>query len=181
MANQPRVARVLVILLISMTVCTTVLMLLSNNPPSAGPFCLASYYNLGSVEKAVISRAAQSSSRWNSIEVYYSTTKAGNIQQLASLAGLSSPDDLNCHFVICNGLGGRDGQIMPTEKWQRQWSVIPDHTWYGSVQTIRICVIANGRTSFCTDFQKKRTEAVVEHLFRKFSVKPDNVYFPTNW
>ncbi|MCJ7778774.1 MAG: hypothetical protein MUP16_10715 [Sedimentisphaerales bacterium] len=115
MPNQPRVAKVLAALLISMTIGAIVLMALGNNPPSAGPFCLSSYYRLDPIGKAISSRAAQSSYRWNCIEIYYSATKAGNIEQLASLSGLASPEDINCHFVICNGLGAGDGQIQSTE------------------------------------------------------------------
>ena len=181
MSNQPRVAKVLAALLISMTVGAIVLMALGNNPPSAGPFCLSTYYRLDPVEKAILSRSYQSPSRWNCIEIYYSATKAGNIEQLASLNGLASPEDINCHFVICNGLGDGDGQIQPTEKWQRQWSIIPGRTWYGSGRTIRLCIIADGKTARPTDFQIKRTEALVEKLCRKFDIRPQAVYYPGDW
>lgn len=178
MSNRPRVAKVLASLLVSMTTGTIVLMALGNNPPSAGPFCLSSYYQLNPVEKAISSQAAQFPGRWNRIEIYYSGTKAGNIEQLASLSGLASPEDINCHFCICNGLGGSDGQIQTTEKWQKQWSIIPGQNWYGSSQTIRICVIADGQNSRPTDFQVKRTEALVESLCRKFEIQPQYIYYP---
>ena len=181
MSNQPRVAKVLAALLVSMTAGAIVLMTLGNNPPSAGPFCLSSYYRLNPVEKAVSSRAAQSPDRWNCIEIYYSGTKAGNIEQLASLNGLASPEDINCHFCLCNGRGGGDGQIQPTEKWQKQWSIIPGRTWYGSGQTIRICVIADGHTCRPTDCQIKRVEALVEELCRKFNIPPKSIYYPNDW
>jgi hypothetical protein len=181
MSNQPRVAKVLAALLISMTTGAILLMVLGNEPPSAGPFCLSSYYRLDPVEKAVSSRAAQSPDRWDSIEIYYSGTKAGNIEQLASLSGLASPEDIDCHFVICNDLGGGDGQIQPTEKWQRQWSIIPGRTWYGSGQTIRICVIADDKAARPTGLQIKRIEALVEGLSRKFGIKPEYVYYPNSW
>ena len=181
MSNQPRVAKVLAALLVSMTVVAIVLMVLRNNPPSAGPFCLSSYYRLDPVEEAISSRAAQSPGRWNCIEIYYSGTKAGNIEQLASLSGLASPEDINCHFCLCNGLGGGDGQIQPTEKWQRQWSIIPGRTWYGSGQTIRLCVIADGKTARPTDFQIKRVEQLVEGLCRKFDIQTQSVYYPSDW
>jgi hypothetical protein len=115
MANQPRVAKVLVALLVSMTLGAVVLMALGNNPPKGGPFCLSSYYSLDPVLDAMVSRAAQTPGRWNSIEIYYSGTQVGNIEQLASLWGLASPDQLNCHFCLCNGSGGLDGQIQTTE------------------------------------------------------------------
>ena len=181
MANQPRVVKVLAALLVSMTAGAIILMALGNNPPSAGPFCLASYYRLDPIEKAICSQAAQSPSRWDCIEIYYSDTKAGNIEQLASLSGLASPEDINCHFCVCNGLGGGDGQIQSTGKWQRQWSIIPGRTWYGSGQTIRICVIADGKTTHPTDFQIKRTEALIQGLCRKFDIQPESVYYPSNW
>lgn len=181
MTNQPRVAKVLAALLVSMTVGAIVLMALGNNPPSAGPFCLSSYYRLGPVEQAIRSRATQFPDRWNSIEIYYSDTKAGNIEQLAALSGLASPDDINCHFCLCNGLGGSDGQIQPTEKWQKQWSVVPSQSWYGSGQTIRICIIANGQIAPPTECQIKRIEAMVEALARKFNIQPESIYYPSDW
>ena len=181
MSNQPRVAKVLAVLLLSMTTGAIVLMTLGNNPPSAGPFCLSSYYRLNPVEEATSSQAAQSPDRWNCIEIYYSGTKAGNIEQLASLNGLAGPEDINCHFCLCNGRGGGDGQIQPTEKWQKQWSSIPGQTWYGSGQTIRICVIANAQTTRPTDSQIKRVEALVEQLCRKFNIPPESVYYPSDW
>ena len=183
MSNQPRVAKVLAALLVSMTAGAMVLMALGNNPPSAGLFSLSSYYlhHLDPVEKAIRSHTYQSSGRWGRIEIYYSGTKAGNIEQLASLSGLASAEDINCHFVICNGLGGGDGQIQPTEKWQRQWSIISGRTWYGSGQTIRICVIADGKTTHPTDSQKRRTQVLVEELRRKFGIQRESVYYPSDW
>ncbi len=124
MSNQPRVAKVLLSLLVSMTAGAVILMALPNNAPSAGPFCLNAYYRLESVEKAVGLHNPQGFSRWNCIEIYFSNTKAGNVEQLAALAGLNSPQDINSHFVVCNGLGGSDGQILPTYKWLKQWSIM---------------------------------------------------------
>ncbi len=182
MPNQPRVAKVLAALLVSMTVGAIVLMALGDNPPSAGPFCLSSYLRLDPVEEAIRSRSSQSPDRWRRIEVYYSGTKAGNVEQLASLRGLSDHEDINCHFVICNGLGGGDGQIQPTEKWQRQWSIIPGQTWYGTSQTIRICIIADPpQRAYPTDCQIKRVETLVESLCRKFDVVAESVFYPGDW
>jgi len=181
MSNQPRVAKVLATLLLSMTVGAVVLMALGNNAPSAGPFCLSTYYRLDPVTKATASRVNQSPDRWQCIEVHYSGTKAGNLEQLASLSGLTNSDDLNCHFVVGNGLGDTDGHIQPTEKWQKQWSITPDQTWYGTRQTIRICLIADGVTTHPTDCQVKRTEALIESLSRKFNTPADSVFYPSDW
>jgi hypothetical protein len=181
MTVQPRDAKVFAALLVSMTVGTMVLMALDNNPPSAGAFCLSSYYHLKSIEKIIESQAVQSSDRWDSIRIYYSGTRAGNIEQLASLYGLTNPGDINCHFVICNGRGGADGQIQPTEKWQMQWSIISDQGHDDTSRTIRICVISDSNKSLPTDFQIKRGEALVEGLRRKFNIQAESIYYPNSW
>lgn len=181
MSNQPRVAKVLILLLVSMTAGAVVLMVLPNNAPSAGPFCLSAYYRLESAEKAIRSRAVQYPNRWDCIEVYYSETKAGNIDQMAALAGLPDSADLNTHFIICNGLGGNDGQIQTTQKWQKQWSIIPGKTWYGTDTTVRICLIADGKTKLPTNLQMKRTQQLVEAFNRKFNIKPRSIYYPSDW
>ena len=125
MAVQPRVAKVLTALLTSMTVGTILLMAMQHSPPPAGAFCLSSYYRLTPVSSVIKSDVPHLQNRWSRIEIYYSQTKAGNIKQLTALAGLSNPEDINCHFVVCNGLGELDGLIQKTEKWKRQWSTIP--------------------------------------------------------
>lgn len=181
MSAQTRHAKVFVVLLISITFGAIVLMTLGNNPPSAGAFCLSDYYQLEPVETVISSQEAQSLSYWMCIEICYSGTKAGNIEQIASLSGLANPEEINYHFVICNGLGGRDGEIQPTEKWQRQWSTVPEQIQCGSGQTIRICVITDGKTTPPTDFEVKRTEALAEALSRKFNIRPRFIYYPADW
>lgn len=179
MTNQLRVWKVLLVLLISMTSGAIILMALGkNNTPSSGAFCLSSYYQLGSAETAIASRAPQSPDRWSRIEVFYSCTKGGDINWLAARSGLSEPKDLNCHYVICNGLGGSDGDILSTEKWQTQTSVVPLQNWYGAKETIRICVVADGKNSFPTDCQMKRVQTLVRSLTRKFNITPENVLYP---
>ena len=83
MSNQPRVAKVLAALLVSMTAGAIVLMVLGSNPPSGGPFSLSTYYRLNSVDRVMRSRECQAPNRWNSIEIYFSGTKRGNLQQPA--------------------------------------------------------------------------------------------------
>jgi len=181
MSVRSREVKVLAAFLTSLTAGVIILIALGNDPPSAGAFCLSGYYSLEPVEKAIFSGPSQSLGRWDRIVIYYSGTKAGNIEQLASLSGLADPEDINCHFVICNGLGGDDGQIQPTEKWERQWSSIPGRSRNGSGQTIRICIIADGKTTLPTDFQIKRAEALVEGLYRKFNIQLESTYYPNDW
>jgi len=178
MSSQPRVVKVLVALLVSMTTGAIVLMVLGSNPPSAGPFCLSTYYRLGSVDRVMESRACQSPDRWTSIQIFFSGTQHGDVRHLASACGLSSPTDLNCHFVICNGVDARDGEIQTTEKWQQQWSIQRTPTWQGSDRAIRICLVGDGVSALPTDYQLKRLEMLLEALCRKFHIRADAVYLP---
>jgi hypothetical protein len=177
MPNQARVAKVLATLLASMTVGAIILMALGHNPPSAGPFSLWTYYCLDPVNKAISSRSIQSKDNWNSIEIYYSGTKAGNLEQLASLNGLANPDDVNCHFCIYNGFGGSDGQIQTTKKWQQQ---LPASS-IGNDKTIRICIIADGKTKHPTDCQLKRIQVLVDALCKKFQIQLRSINYPSEW
>jgi hypothetical protein len=178
---QDRNTKIFAAALISIGIGAVVLKTLGHNPPQADAFSLSEYYRLVPVEEVISSNIVRTSRQWEFIEVGYSGTKAGNIKQLASLNGLVNPEDINCHFVIYNGLGGGDGQIQPTEKWRRQWLAVPDKTKYCSEQTIRICVISDGKISYPTNFQIKRTEVLVESLSRKFDIQSESIYYPDNW
>ena len=181
MPNQARVAKVLATLLASMTTGAIVLMALGHNPPSAGPFSLWTYQRLDPVKDAIFSRTVQSSGRWNRIEIHYSGTRAGNIEQLASVNGMANPEELNCHFCLCNGNGGSDGQIQTTEKWQKQLSAVPGQTWFGNGRTIRICLVADGRITYPTDCQIKRLQVLVEALCKRFQIEPSAIDYPSDW
>jgi hypothetical protein len=169
MSSQPRVVKVLAALLVSMTVGAVVLMALGNNPPSAGPFCLSTYYRLDSIDHALRSEARQSAERWDRIKIFFSGTQGGNIGRLATASGLRSAAEINCHFVLCNGIGASDGEIQTTVNWQTQ---------RGAERTIRICLIGNGVSALPTDYQLKRLEALLEALCRRFNISPDDVYLP---
>jgi hypothetical protein len=180
MSSQPREAKIIVGLVVSMTLGAALLMALDSQSITAGAFSLASYSSLGSISSVTETRQAVSTDRWNRIEVFYSNTKGGDLAQLASLAGLSSSEDLNFHFLICNSLGALDGQIQSTEKWLNQWSALPGTTWYGSNKTIRICVIGERKTP-ASDYQISRTEELIDSLARKFHIERTNINYPTGW
>ena len=119
MSSRTRNARVFTAALISIILGAVILKTLGSNHPLAGAFSLSDYYRLTPIEKLLTSRKSQTLVHWDRVNIYYSNTRAGNIKQLISLSGLANPQDIKCHFVVCNGLGGNDGQIQPTERWQR--------------------------------------------------------------
>lgn len=233
MTTHSRETKVLVVLGASIILGAIILNALGHNPPSAGAFCLSRYYRLGSVKKSILSRADQLQGRWGRIEISVIVPESGNIK--SAFGGSSdvggpehinpvreqnekvSPDrdtaynGVNCHFVICNGRVGHDGQILPTEKWQKQSSVIPPENWNGEPlrpvtsggalsdrskyqrptdfyetptdQTIYICIIADDEAVPPTDFQIRRAEALVEVLCRKFDIQlqPESIRYPDDW
>ena len=171
MSVRSREIKVLAAFLASMTAGVIILMALGNDPPFAGAFCLSGYYGLEPVEKVIFSELAQPHSRWDRIAVYYSGTEGGT----------NGPENIACHFVACNGIGGADGQIQPTEKWHKQRSIIPGRSRDGSGQTIHICVIADAKTTHPTDLQMRRVETLVEALCREFDIEPESVHYPNDW
>jgi len=183
MSSQSREAKILIYLVVSMTIGAAVLMALDSQSISAGAFSLASYSSLGSISSVTETRQGTMADRWNRIEVSYSNTKGGDLAQMASLSGLTSPDDLNFHFLVCNNLGqiALDGQIQSTEKWLNQWSALPGVAWYGSSKTIRICVIGEGKRTPASDYQVSRTQELIDSLARKFDIKPSNISYPAAW
>jgi len=158
---------------------------LGNNPPSAGAFCLNSYYELEPIEKVISSDAVQYPGRWDSIDTYLSGISSGSTEQWLPYSE-QNPQNISCHFFVCNGPGGADGQIKTTKLWQRQWSVIPrgkNQTDAPSLKekTIRICIIADGKTAKPTNYQIKRLDALIEALCLRFDIIPESVDYPTDW
>ena len=171
---------ILLILMIAMTATLLLLLSLGSNPPPAGAFCLSDYCSLDTIDNLIRSQLPQQQGRWNNIRIYYSGYREGNLNQIARLQDIKDPLYINCHFIICNGFGGRNGEIIPTYKWQKQWSAnvkLPNSTW----QTIEICVITNPLTSRPTDLQTRRTEGLVEQLCWEFDIPNTSIYYPPGW
>lgn len=182
MVFRSRQTKVLVLLVVSMIAGAVILGALGYHPPTAGAFCLSDYHRLMPVETIVLCRTIQSPECWNRIEIY----RTSEIEELDSLKPVVRNIDTNCHFVLCNGRIGGDGQILPTEKWKQQVSV--HRPSYNDIQsdrkderTIFICVITNGPKDRSTHYQMMRTEILVLELCRKFGIRPNFVHYPKNW
>jgi len=181
MTNQTRTSRVLIALIVSMTIGAVVLMALDNGGPRGSAWSLANYLKLNPIAHSVSDAASNSVQTWNRVEVFYSNTTRGNLRELAILNGLQTGQDLNAHFVVCNGLGAKEGQIQPTERWQIQKPCLPDGRWRGTVDTVRICVVADGVSTIPTETQGTRTADLVKFLCKKFRISRKQVAWPANW
>ena len=167
--------------MVSIGIGAIVLETLGNRPVSAGAFSLSQYYDLDGIEQEISypSKIFQFADHWNSVKVTYSGTSAGNIKQLAAIEGLPGPGNIDCHFVICNGSGGMDGQIQKSIKWLRQW---PGTSSVGrNKNAIIIRLVADRNKTYPTEIQISRTEALVDTLSRKFNIPPKAITYPNNW
>ena len=164
-----------------MTIGAIVLMALDNHSLSAGAFSLAGYTNLNSIEQVTLNLVMPDKQKWDFIEVYYSGTNAGNIEEITRFNGLANSEDVNFHFLVCNGTGGTDGKIRATTKWRKQRAALGGQDFFGNNQTIRICVVADGLKFLPTDSQLKRVTGLVEVLARKFDISPQRISYPENW
>ncbi len=181
MTEQARTSRVLIGLIVSMTIGAVVLMALDKGAVQGGAFSLYVYLGNDPVEKATVTEPTASRVDWCGIEVHYSQTISGNATLLPLLYELPNDQDLNTHFVICNGSGGNEGQIEPTPRWQMQRPCLPDGNWRGNTGTIRICVIADGVRQMPTEIQKTRTDELVRALCKQYKVGRNMVAWPANW
>lgn len=172
MNKQKRTFFVLASLVASMTVGALVLMALDQQNPTAGAYSLASYLRLDPIENAAFRPITVQPAAWNRVEVYYSRTASGNAHDLALVSSLRDTPRADFHFVIGNGKGVGDGQIQYTESWKTQ------QTANG---IIRICVVADLYNSPATDYQIRRTTALVEALSRKFNIRTQYIRYPADW
>jgi hypothetical protein len=179
MTDHGRTSRVIAALVASMTIGALVLMALDKQSLTAGPFSLASYTKLSPIETIATGSLTSAAEHWDFVEIYYSGTMAGDIEQLAKFNGLSSSEDVNFHFIVCNG--DLDGNIESTVKWGKQRAALPGQDWFGDSQTIRICVVADGVRALATDCQIQRTTDLVEELARDFNISKKSITYPANW
>ena len=182
MVIQSRLTKVLVVLVVSMIAGAVVLRLLGYHPPSAGAFCLSDYHRLVSVKTTVLCRTTQSPGRWNRIEIY----RTCETEQIDSLQSVAGNIHTNCHFILCNGRIGGDGQILSTEEWAQQVSVYrpSNNDLQQDLQderTIFISVIMNGPKDRPTHYQMKRAEELVLELCRRFHIPLPSVRYPDGW
>ena len=181
MEKRTRTVKVWVSLMAAMTVGALALMALDSQPLSAGAFSLATYTSLNPIEEVTLPLPGATTLNWNAVQVYYSQTATGSIEDLAEVNHLNSAEDVNFHFIVHNGTGKDNGLIRSTHKWRTQKPCLPGGNWYGPSGTIRICVIADGITTMPSASQMKRTADLIESLARKFNLSPEQFSYPYNW
>lgn len=116
--------------------------------------------------------------QWTHIDVRLSGTSSGNAASLAEVSaarGVRGPPD---HFVICNGLGGGDGEIEVTSRWQSQRPAVYAMNG-GNDRTVSIAVVADGRNGQPSTMQIQQLTRLLAALQRRLGIAPDHVTVPS--
>lgn len=172
MNNQKRTFVVWFALVTGMSFGALILMALDRQTLSGGAYSLASYLRLNPVEQAALRPITAVPANWNRIEVYYSRTTSGNAEDLALVSHLRGTPRADFHFVVSNGKGGENGHIQYTDNWKKQAT---------ATGIIRVCVVADAYLAPATDYQLRRTSALVDTLSRKFNIDPKYIVYPADW
>jgi hypothetical protein len=109
--------------------------------------------------------------RWKSIFIHHSRTPSGSATTLAAQAsGLAD------HFVICNGIGGGDGELQISQRWTQQ---SPPGLTPGleriDQDCISICLIGDFNRLAPTAAQQQRLSNLVSALQHRLVIPADDV------
>ncbi|MFM7052303.1 MAG: peptidoglycan recognition family protein [Planctomycetota bacterium] len=122
--------------------------------------------------------------RWQAIVIHHSATPAGTAVDLARQHEQWGLGSLGYHFVIGNGNGQADGEVVQGPRWleqqpgahvaERAAGATPDAAWFNQ-NAIGICLIGNGERRAFTESQMKALAALVNDLQRATGIPDANV------
>lgn len=161
MNDQGRLAKVMLVLVVSMTAGALVLLSLQGNPIKPMPFSLSSQSRLTSADTALGTEIGIEQDRWQGIEVSYCASESC----LSSSLGLTGEMALRYHFVISDGTEGRDGQIYASNRWVKQLTCLNPSRGSYNGQAIRICLmVKDPQNPLSSSKQMRQLEALVMSL-----------------
>jgi len=172
MASKNRTVKMWASLVASMTIGAVILMAMDHQKISGGAFSLASFQRLETVDNALKSDAGTEKLGWDSIEIIYSRTVGGSIENIALAQGTLTPADADFHFLIGNGDGASDGGIISSHRWNKQISCADNS------KTIKIVIVSDGQKVRPTDTQIKRLSKLISTLTRYYRISPKDITCP---
>ena len=158
--------------LFSIFVGTMVLNILGNSLPAAGAFSLSDYNSLNPVKPLILSYNSEAVKNWEYVEIKNIVMD----HESSAQSDRAHYDADNCHFVICNGVIGQDGQIITTENWKYQQSTPIDRWQDSGWNIIRIGIITGGINVSSTEIQVKRANLLAGTLAKKFDIPPVSIF-----
>jgi N-acetyl-anhydromuramyl-L-alanine amidase AmpD len=164
MVSRSRLVKALLILVLSLTVCTLLLVRLEpalNSSEAASPRPLMA-------EQAPSGDIQVDRSRWCYIVIHHSATEGGNAARFAQdHRERLDADSVGYHFVIGNGDGSEDGCIEICPRWKLQQAGaharVDGHPEYNE-RGIGICLVGNFQNDRPTERQMKSLVLLVRSL-----------------
>ncbi len=122
--------------------------------------------------------AAPSQRTWRYIVIHHSATEDGNAASFDVMHRAKGWNELGYHFVIDNGLGGRDGTVevgsrWPVQKWGAHTGGTPGNEYneYG----IGICLVGNFTRALPSPEQFASLKKLLAYLMAAYDIPPQRV------
>lgn len=117
--------------------------------------------------------------RWKAIVIHDSGTLSASPETLENDAKRLGLRGMGFHFVVGNGKGMADGELLVGARWLNQaagaHTAGPSSDWYNR-NAIGICLAGDGSRRPFTPAQMKRLVQLVDALCREFKIPPDKVF-----
>lgn len=180
-APNRRTLLVLVALVASMTVASGVLLVLEPRPVTGtNPIALNVVDRQPTFGAGLFDTTPSPAPRaWTTIVIHQSGATVGSAETLGKTHESLGLGGLGYHFVLGNGQGAPDGQIVAGFRWTRQQrGAFPGGTLDAQGQrTISICLIGDEKSP-PTELQLRQLVWLVHQLQAKFRIPADHVLSP---
>lgn len=142
----------------------------------AGPVA-APVPDLTSTVQRAIDRAPVRKGRWDHIVVHHSATAMGSAKGMDEYHRTKRhmENGLAYHFVIGNGRGMRDGEVVAGNRWTRQLHGGHLKSEHLNQVSIGICLVGDFNRTKPTRKQIDSLEALLESLMRRCNVKAASI------
>jgi hypothetical protein len=116
--------------------------------------------------------------RWTSVVVHHSGSPVGTLASLDAEARRQNLKGVGYHFVIGNGSGIDDGEVVVTQRWMDQINGAHVGGKYGdqyNLSSIGICLVGDGNRKAPTESQMRALEMLVSSLSKQLHISRDNI------
>jgi hypothetical protein len=170
-------------LLISMTVVGGGLFLMERGPVAAAEGMtltpLMATSGVESLEGIFATRSKIKPQQWQAVVIHDSGTPHGNQASLDALARANNLKGLGYQFVIGNGNGMEDGEILVSHRWRDQLpgahAAGAQADWFNR-HSIGVCLVGDGNRTRPTRAQMESLVRLTNSLCRELSIPGNRVY-----
>ena len=171
-AGGNRNAVFLACLLSAMALTGGLLLAMRTAPLNTEAKSLFAVDNSDSLESIFNVEASTAAQKWTFIYIHQTATASGSTVTLANADG-----SLGDHFVIGNGEGSGDGELLIDQRWTRQQPCVPPTGVRLGGQCISISLVGTLDSQPPTPLQYRRLCQLVQALQARYHIPTDKV----NW